>query len=119
MRSYAYHFEGETQEYRSENAVNYQEFEDDVIEDMRHAVSSLMNRKLATTETGYLCLVPDMTCIGDFIVVLYGCNFPVVLRPQEGNFVYVGECYVDGIMDGEVLDAKDRGEYQEVDIILC
>jgi len=91
-------------------------------------VLALAGRRLVTTVTGYMGLVPEDTCEEDVIAVLRGCNFPVALRPAGGYYndnlefcryyKYVGECYVHGIMDGETLEAMDRGELQEVDIIL-
>jgi hypothetical protein len=87
--------------------------------DMKLARLSLSERKLITTKTGYLGLAPCAANVGDEVVILYGCNFPVILRrDNEGFHKVIGECYVDGVMDGEIIDAKDRGEYQEVEITL-
>ena len=86
---------------------------------MKRAKLSLSERKLITTKTGYLGLAPSAANVGDEVVILYGCNFPVILRrDNEGFHKVIGECYVDWIMDGEMIDAKDRGEYQEVEITL-
>jgi hypothetical protein len=82
-------------------------------------VLALTERRLVTTSKGYLGLAPAEVLEGDVIAVLYGCNFPVVLRPCEDKFYFIGECYVDGVMDGELMEAKERGEYQERDITLC
>ena len=46
---------------------------------------------------------------GDIICVLFGCSIPVLLREQEeGTYQFIRECYLDGFMNGEVLD-KARG----------
>jgi hypothetical protein len=87
--------------------------------DMHLVVLALTGRRLVTTSTGYLGLAPAELLEGDIIAVLYGCNFPVVLRPCEDKFYFIGECYVDGVMDGELMEAKERGQYQERDITLC
>jgi hypothetical protein len=92
---------------------------DQMASDMHLVVLALTGRRLVTTSTGYLGLAPAEVLKGDVIAVLYGCNFPVVLRPCEDKFYVIGECYVDGVMDGELMDAKERGEYQERDITLC
>ncbi|KAF2995588.1 hypothetical protein E8E13_004671 [Curvularia kusanoi] len=76
---------------------------------LKRAAKALQCRRLCTTETGYLCLAPDDVQIGDVVAVILGCNYPVLLRPFEGGFKYVGECYVDGMMDGEAIDAAARG----------
>jgi hypothetical protein len=96
-----------------------QEYRDHLSDDLELVVNSLIERKLATTETGYLALVPGSASVGDVVAILYGCNFPVVLRPKGNMFLYIGECYVNGIMDGEVWDAKERGEYKEVEVMIC
>ena len=59
---------------------------------------------------GYLGLAPEEVQENDVISIFCGCNFPVVLRPCGDNYLLIGECYVDGIMDGEVVQAKEQGE---------
>ena len=77
---------------------------------MSLSVLALVGRKLATTMNGYLALVPEEASEGDRVAVLHGCNFPVLLRPAGDMFRYVGECYVDGLMDGEAIDAQEKGD---------
>lgn len=79
---------------------------------------ALQGRKLVTTYTGYIGLVPDRAEVGDVIAVLWGCNFPVILRLCQGGFRYVGECYIDGLMDGEGVKATERGDYVLKDICI-
>jgi hypothetical protein len=86
---------------------------------MSLAVIVLGGRKLITTNTGFLGLAPEETLRGDFIAVLYGCNFPVVLRRSDNAFKYIGECYIDGLMDGEAIEAQTRGDYKETEITIC
>ncbi|KAF0329377.1 hypothetical protein GQ607_003326 [Colletotrichum asianum] len=38
---------------------------------------------------------------GDVVVALAGADIPFVLRPVEGGYILVGECYVEGVMYGE------------------
>lgn len=39
---------------------------------------------------------------GDWCCILVGCSVPVVLRAIEGGlYEFLGECYLDGMMDGE------------------
>lgn len=85
---------------------------------LRRAVIALQHRRLCTTETGFVCLAPNEVEIGDTVAIILGCNYPVLLRPYEDGFKYVGECYVDGMMDGEAIEAADRGQYQAEDIVL-
>jgi len=65
-----------------------------------------MGRRLATTNQGYIGMVPPRARSGDAVCVLLGCSVPVVLRrmnDEEGTWEFVGECYLQGFMDGEAL----------------
>jgi hypothetical protein len=59
------------------------------------------------TENGYVGMFPRSAKAGDEVYLLYGGDFPFVLRKleQEGYFQLVGQCYVHGIMEGQ-LDWK-------------
>lgn len=40
---------------------------------------------------------------GDLICVFDGAQVPSVLRPShDGQYKLIGDCYVDGLMEGEV-----------------
>lgn len=75
---------------------------------LRRAAVALQNRCLFTTHTGFLGLAPEESRAGDILAVLLGCNHPVILRPQGDRFLYIGECFVHGIMDGEVIAHAER-----------
>ena len=71
-------------------------------------------RTFACTKNGYIGLVPPGTKIGDVVCVLFGMQTPVILRKTNevevrlgNNIVHelVGECYMHGMMDGEMLAA--------------
>ncbi|KAK1836081.1 heterokaryon incompatibility protein 6, OR allele [Podospora conica] len=65
-------------------------------------------RRLGTTSNGYLALLPKLTEIGDELVILKGGRVPVVLRPRDdGSMQFIGEAYVQGIMDGEAFREQD------------
>ncbi len=73
---------------------------------------ALLDRRLCWTTDGYLGLVPRYADVGDSIVVVPGCSMPSVLRrKQDGQYVFIGECYVDDLMDGEYM--KRYGEEVE------
>lgn len=77
-------------------------------------------RRLAVTDTS-MGFVPSLSELDDKIFILAGCSVPVVLRrlpsADTGDSSFecelVGECYLDGVMDGEYLIARDGGA-QEV-----
>ena len=45
--------------------------------------------------------------VGDMVCILFGCSVPVLLRQitqgKTPEFLFVGECYVHGMMDGEAV----------------
>ncbi|KAN0099210.1 HET domain containing protein [Hyaloscypha variabilis] len=64
-------------------------------------------RKLATTEQGYLCLVPLDARTGDIVVILADCSAPVLVRrrgEETAWYQFIGTCYMHGIMHGELID---------------
>lgn len=64
--------------------------------------------KLRVTENGRYALLPRIAQAGDRIVVLNGMTVPLVLREAtEGAYTVVGDCAVDGLMDGEALMQQD------------
>lgn len=50
------------------------------------------------------------------VVVLYGAKVPSVLRParQEGEYYFVGECYVHGAMYGEAFASASVAAEEEI-----
>lgn len=87
---------------------------------MRLAIISLDQRALITTRTGYLGLAAEAVHQGDVVAILLGCNCPIVLRPYGDNLFHViGECYVHGLMDGEILSQENGGYLLEREFILC
>lgn len=80
--------------------------------------ANVLHRQLLISKKGYVGLGPMPTRKGDLICVLYGCSVPVVLRKVGGHYVFIGECYVHGLMDGEALDllAIKKATEQEFEI---
>ena len=46
--------------------------------------------------------------VDDSVTVLYGGDWPFVLRRVENHFRLVGHCFIEGIMDGEAMEEYDR-----------
>jgi hypothetical protein len=51
-----------------------------------------------------LALCPPDARSGDIVVILYGCSVPVVLRKVRSYYKLIGECFVYGIMEGELFN---------------
>jgi hypothetical protein len=82
-----------------------------------HRVQQVVwNRTVIRTQTDsvndqpFIGLAPQGSQRGDIICIFFGCSVPVVLRGQDnGEFQFVGECYVHGVMDGEAVDPIPAG----------
>lgn len=72
-------------------------------------------RRLFGTENGRIGLAPAAARVDDVIAVLPGCSVPMVLRRSGGRWKLVGECYMHGIMYGEILDENTSPDQ----ILLC
>ncbi|KLU91729.1 hypothetical protein MAPG_10678 [Magnaporthiopsis poae ATCC 64411] len=77
------------------------------------------NRRFAVTRKNMFGLVPHWAREGDDIAIIQGCSIPFVLRSANRadgrGYHVIGECYVHGIMSGEVFAAGDQ---KPVDIVL-
>ncbi|KAF1842217.1 uncharacterized protein K460DRAFT_409635 [Cucurbitaria berberidis CBS 394.84] len=61
-------------------------------------------RKFAVTKKGRLAWCPVKSNPGDVIAILAGGSVPFVLRiGDNGRYTVVGDAYIQGIMDGEIL----------------
>ncbi|KAJ4290921.1 hypothetical protein N0V90_010117 [Kalmusia sp. IMI 367209] len=60
-------------------------------------------KRFAASLDGYLALVPVSSLPGDILCIVMGAAVPFVLRPLDGGYKLIGECYVHGLMYGEVL----------------
>lgn len=68
------------------------------------AAGFMTGRQLCKTTDGQLAIAPFQAQSGDSICVLLGCNAPMVLRStQDGKFLVVGSCDMQGVNDGESL----------------
>jgi hypothetical protein len=61
-------------------------------------------RVMFVSSTGWLGLAPHGTREGDVVFVAVGADVPYILRACEDGYELIGECYVQGIMDGEAME---------------
>ncbi|KAL7919896.1 heterokaryon incompatibility domain-containing protein [Trichoderma austrokoningii] len=70
-------------------------------------------RRFAITDSGDFAAVPKAARKGDVVCIFNGGRVPYVLRPcRNGHYTLVGECYVDGMMRGEVRDRFARKAHE-------
>ncbi len=67
------------------------------------ALNMMHWKSFATSMDGYLASVPVSSLPGDVVCVVMGAKVPFVLRPRNGGYQLIGECYVHGLMCGEAL----------------
>ena len=89
----------------------------------RTAISVINGRRLFVTQSGYVGFGPEETLAGDVVTILLGGKVPYILRPKNptttttksrtletNTYQFLGDSYVVGVMDGEVIDSLDKGE---------
>ena len=78
-------------------------------------VSVGFGRRLAQLTDGRVSILPAAAKVGDKIAAFFGGSCLYLIRPLPGRpdaYTFVGECYVDGLMDGAFLDICERaGDY--------
>lgn len=82
-----------------------------------------LGRKFFITNKGYLGLGPKTAEPGDRIAIIYGSGVPFILRKSAAKlgrptWEIIGECYVHGIMDGEVIRKYELGLAESQMIVL-
>jgi len=79
-----------------------------------HKLSSCCNRRLAHTKAGRLVLAPQFAEPTDICCVVPGVSVPFIFRPSNQNGIYhlVGDCYIYGVMRGEIMQQVEEGIYK-------
>ncbi|VUC33477.1 unnamed protein product [Clonostachys rosea] len=81
-----------------------------------HLIDTLRKRKVFLTEEGYLGIATREILKQDEIFILPGSPVPIVLRPtnlpsstrpQDTRYKVVGDCFIHGFMDGEVIKGSN------------
>ncbi|KAG5798546.1 hypothetical protein H9Q69_002434 [Fusarium xylarioides] len=72
------------------------------------AINAMAWRRLFGTKNGRMGLGTCAAEVNDKIVLLRGCDTPLILREFNGGWKLVGECYTHGVMYGEVTAKEDE-----------
>jgi hypothetical protein len=67
------------------------------------------NRRFFTAAGGYVGVGPRPLQTGDLITILYGAQWPIILRRFKTGYHLLGQCFVSGIMHGEAVH-EHRGK---------
>jgi hypothetical protein len=85
----------------------------------RVRMQELKGKRPFLSHMGYAGMGPAYMGPGDVIVVLGGASLPFIVRPAEdGKFRLMGECYCDGIMNGEIVAARKSDNRMKESITL-
>jgi len=84
-------------------------------------IAAMQGRRFFITECECFGLGPSFLAYGDICCVLLGCRMPLVIRPMttNGHFKFLGPSYIDGVMDGELIDAyvKSTSDWSEITLV--
>jgi heterokaryon incompatibility protein (HET) len=70
-----------------------------------------MGRALCITEDKHVALAPSDAQPGDIICVFLGGEALYMLRPvEDGKYIYVGDAYIHGFMDGQPVQDENYSE---------
>lgn len=86
-------------------------------------VKYALGRRFFITRHGYIGLGPKTAQVGDTVAVFCGLNVPFILRQRQEMssqqcWQLVGETYVHGAMNGEVVEQCDLGLVESTEIHL-
>lgn len=74
-----------------------------------------LGRKLFGTQEGYIGIGDVTLQEGDLVCVLFGGKVPFILRPANGRYRFVGECYLHGVMLGQALKkGREKSQWFEL-----
>jgi hypothetical protein len=117
-----------TAELKPQRRANAQDLQDvwklmnlqgsSVHQDKRRTVYGMMtNQTLLLTKSGLMGCGHVEAQVGDEVWIFRGGNVPFLVRSRSSNgqsgYTFVGHCYVQGIMQGEVI-ANDRKHTEKV-----
>jgi hypothetical protein len=60
-------------------------------------------RRLIITRKRHLGLAAEHVKPGDMVTILMGGQLPMILRKVNDHYLFIGEAYIHGIMDGEAM----------------
>ena len=70
------------------------------------------HRRFFVLSNGQIGMGPLVMRKGDIVAVLLGGTVPYVLRPTPDGYMFLGECYVHGIMYGESINQLSKVTFQ-------
>ncbi len=70
---------------------------------------TMQGRRPFLSQNGLVGLGPNGMQSDDLVIIFFGCHTPFVIRPDgKGTYRLIGEAYVHGIMDGEIVKPQQE-----------
>jgi hypothetical protein len=88
---------------------------------LENSLRLIHKSRLFLTEKGRigLALQGKLIEVGDECCIIFGSTVPFLLTPaREGRHKLVSDCYIHGVMDGELLEQFDESDLSSKQIIL-
>jgi hypothetical protein len=78
----------------------------------RVSMQGVKNKRPFLSKLGYVGMGPLDMRPEDHVVVFKGAKIPYIIRRlEDGRYMFVGECYCDGIMDGEIVERRHEADF--------
>jgi hypothetical protein len=90
----------------------------DIPSKVARSFTLLVGRRYSVSSDGYVGAVPGDTRENDWICVFFGMPVPFIVREQENGFTFIGDCYISGLMQGEVVKRVEEGTLEVSTITL-
>jgi hypothetical protein len=87
----------------------------------RTRLQGIRNARMFLTEHGRIGLAPmgDLVAISDACCIIFGATVPFLLTPaKDGRYKLMSECYIHGVMDGEIMQQSVESDLSDHRIIL-
>ncbi|KAM0541268.1 hypothetical protein ACHAPJ_013313 [Fusarium lateritium] len=110
-----YKFDGYYSRLRANDEV--EKIVDELLTAEDHGKIGSYRKRGFSTDTGKIGIGNRDIRVGDSICILGGGNMPFILRQVEGHaavYQYIGQAYVHGIMDGEMMDEGQDMEWMSL-----
>lgn len=82
------------------------------------STTATLQIRLFKTAKGYIGLGPPRMEQGDQVCIVFGCKVPLLLREVYDAYLLVGDCYVFGMMQGEMIEELENGRLEKTTFIL-
>ena len=78
------------------------------------------DRFLFITRSGYIGVGPTNVVEGDKVFIPLGCCTPLIIRKiEKESFEVIGDSYVCGMMQGEMIEKLSESATDLTDVVLC